>query len=126
MERVEVTFRNMQTSNWLEQEIRERAAKLEALCPDIVACRVTIDKPHHHKPAGRRFSVHIDLAVPGEEIAVSHSPHFRKQSEDGLRKDILSVVVAAFAAAKRQVQDYARRRRHQVKGHSARIAVART
>ena len=126
MERIEVTFRNMKTSEWLETEIRERAAKLEALCPDIVACRVMVDKPHHHKPAGRRFSVHIDLAVPGEEIAVSHSPHFRKQSEDGLRKDIRSVVVHAFAAAKRQLQDYVRRRRHDVKGHTARIAVART
>jgi ribosome-associated translation inhibitor RaiA len=126
MERVEITFRNMQTSSWLETEIRERAAKLEALCPDIVTCRVMVDKPHHHKPALRRFSVHIDLAVPGEEIAVSHSPHFRKQSEDVLRKDILSVVRHAFAAAKRQLQDYVRRRRHQVKAHTARIAVART
>jgi len=122
MERVEVTFRNMQTSDWLETEIRDRAAKLEALCPDIVACRVMIDKPHHHKPTGR-FSVHIDLAVPGEEIAVSHSPNSRKQSEEALlRKDIMTVVRHAFAAAKRQLQDYVRRRRHEVKAHTARHA----
>ena len=126
MDHVEVTFKNMHTASWLEQDIRERAARLETYCPDIVTCRVMIDKPHHHKPAGRRFSVHIDIAVPGEEIAVSHSPHFRKQSEDGLRKDILAVVRNAFASARRQLQDYVRRRRNDVKAHTARVAVART
>jgi ribosome-associated translation inhibitor RaiA len=126
MDHVEVTFRNMQTSDWLEREILERAAKLETYCPDIVTCRVMIDKPHHHKSAGRRFSVHIELAVPGEEIAVSHSPNFRKQSEDGLRKDILAVVRDAFAAARRQLQDYARRRRrNDVKAHSVKVVGVR-
>ena len=110
MEHVDVTFRNMETSEWLDREIRGRVAKLQSYCPDIVSCRVMIDKPHHHKTAGQRFSVHIDMAVPGEEIAVSHSPNFRKQSEDGLRKDIMLVVRHAFAAAKRQLSDYVKRR----------------
>jgi len=118
MDHVEVTFRNMQTSDWLEREILERAAKLETYCSDIVTCRVMVDKPKHYKSSGRRFSVHIDLAVPGEEIAVSHSPHIRKQSEDGIRKDILAVVRDAFASARRQLQDYVKRRRHDVKAHA--------
>ena len=126
MDHVEVTFRNMQTSDWLEQDILERAAKLETYCPDIVTCRVMIDKPHHHKSAGRRFSVHIDIAVPGEEIAVSHSPNVRKQSDDGPRKDVLAVVREAFSSARRQLQDYVRRRRNDVKSHTAKLAAART
>ena len=126
MERVEVTFRNIQTSHWLEEDIRDRAAKLETFCPDIVACRVMVGKSHSNTVNGSRFNVHIDIAVPGEEIAVSHSPNFRKQTEEGLKKDILTVVRDAFAAAKRQLQEYARRRRHEVKAHTARVAVART
>ncbi len=124
MERVEVTFRNLNASQWLEREIRERAEKLETYCPKIIACRVLVGKPHRYNVNGARFNVHIDIVVPGEEIAVSHSPHFRKQSEDGMRKDILTVVRDAFAAAKRQLQDYARRRRHEVKTHSTRRAAA--
>jgi ribosome-associated translation inhibitor RaiA len=128
MEHVDVTFRNMETSDWLDHEIRERVAKLESLCTDIVSCRVMIDKPHHHSQAGgRRFSVHIDLTVPGEEIAVSHSPHSRKLSEDGLRRDVMLVVRHAFASAKRQLQDYVRRRRREVKAHTnGRLAAAHT
>ena len=113
MDHVEVTFRNMETSDWLEQDIRERAAKLETYCPDIVTCRVMVGKPHRHHENGNRFDVHIDIAVPGEEIAVSHSPNFRKQVEEGTKKDIRTVVRDAFAAAKRQLQDYVRRRREQ-------------
>ena len=126
MDRVEVTFRNVQSSSWLEQEIRERAEKLDTYCPKIIACRVLVAKPHRYNVNGTRFNVHIDIVVPGEEIAVSHSPHFRKQSEDGLGKDIRTVVRDAFAAAKRQLQEYVRRRRLEVKAHSARVAVART
>jgi ribosome-associated translation inhibitor RaiA len=126
MDHVEVTFRNMQTSDWLEKDIRDRAAKLETYCPDMVSCHVAVSKPHNHQN-GNRFDVHIDIAVPGEEIAVSHSPHFRKQIDDGLRKDIRAVVRDAFAAAKRQLQDYVRRRRGDTKAKAnAPRAAART
>ena len=138
MERVEVTFRNMKTSEWLERDIRDRAAKLELYCPDIVACRVLVGIPHRHHEAGNRFEVHIDVIVPGEEIAVTHAPSVKKTKADGepvlgkrseilaMRKDALLVVRDAFAVAKRKVQDYARRRRLAVKAHTARVAVART
>jgi hypothetical protein len=138
MDRVEVTFRNLKSSKWLDREIRERAAKLETFCPDIVACRVLVGIPHRHREHGNRFEVHIDVVVPGEEIAVSHSPSIRvtkgegegaigKRTEIlGMRKDVRLVVRDAFAAAKRQVQDYARRKRLAVKAHTANVAVART
>jgi hypothetical protein len=138
MNRVEVTFRNLKSSDWLEREIRERARKLETYCPDIVACRVLVAIPHRHHDHGNRFEVHIDVVVPGEELAVSHAPNIRKMKADGepalgkrteilgARKDVMLVVREAFAAAKRQVQDYARRRRLAVKAHTARRPVART
>jgi len=138
MDRVKVTFRNIKSTEWLEREIRERAAKLETYCPDIVACRVLVGIPHRHREHGNRFEVHIEIVVPGEEIAVSHSPSVRETKGDGegaigkrteilgMRKDVLLVVRDAFAAAKRQLQDYARRRRLAVKAHTARIAAART
>jgi ribosome-associated translation inhibitor RaiA len=115
MDHVEVTFRNIQTSEWLEQDIRHRAAKLESYCRDIVTCRVMVGKPHRHHESGNQFDVHIDIAVPGEEIAVSHSPNFRKLAV-GTRKDVRTAVRDAFAAAKRQVQDYVRRRRTNLPG----------
>jgi Sigma 54 modulation protein / S30EA ribosomal protein len=138
MNRVEVTFRNLKSSEWLDREIRARAGKLENYCKDIVACRVLVGIPHRHREHGNRFEVHIDVVVPGEEIAVSHSPSIRTTTGDGegtvgkrteilgMRKDVLLAVRDAFAAAKRQVQDYARRRRLAVKAHTAKVTVVRT
>ena len=138
MSRVEVTFRNLKTSEWLDREIRDRAAKLETFCPDIVSCHVLVGIPHRHREHGNRFEVHIDVVVPGEEIAVSRSPSVRTTKGDGegavgkrteilgMRKDVLLVVRDAFAVAKRQLQDYARRRRLSVKAHTARVPAMRT
>lgn len=116
MDHIEVTFRNMQSSQWLEEEIRERTAKLEKFCPTVISCRVFVGVPHRQQDhAADEFEIHIDLVVPGEEIAVSHAPNYRKQAIDGTRKDIRAVVHDAFAAAKRQLQDYVRRHRDDVK-----------
>ena len=121
MARVEVTFRNLKTSDWLEREIRDRAGKLDTYCPDIVVCRVLVAKPHRHHEHGNRFDVRIDLVVPGEEIEVCKGTRI-----PGSAKDVLLVVRDAFAAAKRQLQDYARRRRLAVKAHTAKALVSRT
>ena len=136
MSRVEVTFRNLKTSEWLEREIRGRASKLETYCPQILSCRVLVAVPHRHHDHGNPFEVHIDLVVPGEEIAVSRMPRVRKlKPKDAttstkrmditaVRKDVLLAVRGAFAAAKRQLKEYARRKRHAVKAHTAgRVAV---
>lgn len=132
MNRVEVTFRNMKTSDWLEGEIRARAAKLETYCPQIVSCRVLVAVPHRHHDHGNPFEMHIDIVVPGEEIAVSRVPRVRelnakdataaKKRTDvtAARKNVLLVMRDAFAVAKRQLQDYARRRRDSAKTHVAR------
>jgi len=134
MNRVEVTFRNLQTSDWLERDIRTRAEKLTTYFPDIMSCRILVALPHRRHEHGNRFQVHIDIVVPGEEIAVSHAPSVRETNPKGeatpgkrteiagMRKDVLLVVRNAFTAAKRQLQDYARRRRHAVKAHSGRGA----
>ena len=132
MSRVEVTFRNMKPSEWLQREIRGRASKLETHYPQIVSCRVLVAVPHRHHDHGNPFEVHIDLVVPGEEIAVSRMPRVReltpkdatastkRMDVTAMRKDVLLVVRGAFAAAKRQLQDYARRRRRDVKAHTVR------
>lgn len=108
MSRAVVTFRNLKASKPLAQDIQERAGKLETYCRDISACRVLVAVPHRHHAHGNCFEIRIDIAVPGEEIAVSHQH---------LNKDVSLVVTGAFAAAKRQLQDYARRRRGAVKAH---------
>ena len=96
-----ITFRGMASSKWMEADIRSRAAKLETYCRRITKCHVSVDIPHRHHEEGNRISVRIDLTVPGEELAVTHNS----------RKDIRVVLGKAFEIARRQLREYAGRRR---------------
>lgn len=110
---IPITFHGMTPSDWMEADIQKRAAKLDTYCRDIVLCRVTVDLPHRRHRDGNRLSVRIDLTVPGEEIAVTRDAHL---------DDVRLVVKESFDVARRRLQDYARRRRLDVKRHVRRPA----
>lgn len=122
-----VTLRNLAPIDWIEAEIQLRVQRLGTYCADIAACRVLVEIPHRHHKRGNRFHIRIDLSVAGEEIVVSHAPdlHTRKRDLEeaapekrveieAVRKDGRLVIREAFDIAKRQLQDYAQRRRHEV------------
>lgn len=95
---LQITFRDMPSSDALEANIREKARKLEQVFADIVSCRVVVEQPAKHQQQGKPFNVHIDLGVPGKEIVVD-----RQENEDAY-----VALRDAFDAAKRQLEDYAR------------------
>jgi ribosome-associated translation inhibitor RaiA len=101
--KADVTHRNVPANDWLDAEIQKYVARLRTYCPDILSCKVLVEIPHRHHEHGNHARVRIDVIVPGGMVVVSH------ESMMAFRR--------AFAAAKRQLQDYARRRRHHVKTH---------
>lgn len=104
----QVTFRDMPPSEAVEAEIRRRVGKLEEFFNHIMSCRVTVETPAGHKRQGKLFAVHIDLKVPGGEIASSR----RHENED-----IYVAIRDAFGAVRRRLEDYARKRRGETKLH---------
>lgn len=88
-----------------EEYIRERASRLDAYYEAILTCRVMLEAPLGHHRKGGPYDVRIDLDVPGSVIAVT------KQRGEELH----GAIREAFAAAQRQLEDYARRQRGQVK-----------
>lgn len=105
---LQVTFRDMPRSDAVEAEIRRRAAKLEDFCARIMSCRVTVETPAAHKHQGKLFSVHVDVKVPGEEIASTR----RHEHED-----VYVAIRDAFDAVRRRLEDYVRRSRGETKRH---------
>ncbi|UCG97715.1 MAG: ribosome-associated translation inhibitor RaiA [Burkholderiales bacterium] len=105
---LQVTFRDMARSDAVEAEIRRRAEKLEEFSDRIMSCRVTVQMPAAHKQQGKLFSVHLDLKVPGEEIATT------RRHED---EDVYVAIRDAFDAVRRRLEDYARRSRGDTKRH---------
>jgi ribosome-associated translation inhibitor RaiA len=92
----------------LERKIRQRAAKLERFSTDILNCQVWLEAPEGHHRKGRLYRVRIRLTVPGEEILVEEQPP---------HEDPHAAIRSSFDAARRQLEDFVRRRRGQVKTH---------
>jgi ribosomal subunit interface protein len=108
---LQITCRHFPSSEALEARIRERAAELEQFFPNIMSCRVVVEEESRHKHQGKRFTVRVDLHVPGRELVVD-----REHDEDPF-------VAArdAFDALRRQLEDHARVVRGDVKGHAAEL-----
>jgi len=104
---LQITFRDIERSDALETHIREKAEKLETFFDPIMSCRVVVEMPHQHKHQGKSFNVRIDIGVPGSEIVVNRDNH----------EDIYVALRDGFDAARRQLQDYARKLHGEVKNH---------
>jgi hypothetical protein len=103
---VTVMFRDMHPSPSVDALVRRWATRLERVDPRVQRCEVTIDQPHHHQQRSAPFRVHVLLALPGKEIAVSHDP-----GEDAAHDDVRIAVRDSFRAARRQLDEHARRQR---------------
>jgi ribosome-associated translation inhibitor RaiA len=105
---LQIVMRDLATSPALESSIREHAEKLDQFYPHIMSCRVSVELPGKHKHQGKVFAIGIDTTVPGGEIVVN-----RIQGED-----VYVVLRDAFDAAKRQLEDFSRKQRGDVKAHT--------
>jgi cold shock CspA family protein len=127
----QITFRGISHSPELEALVLERVSWLEKFYSGIVSCRVIIDTPHCHRRDGRHVHVTIELTVPnGAPIVVNHEPSLHgavrdagadeqaKESEIASTHRYMHVAIHdAFDAARRRLQDFARRQRGAVKRH---------
>ena len=107
---LKLTLHGVDHSEALETRIRTKVGKLEEFFSHITSCHVVVEMPHKHHHQGRLFNVRIDIGVPGNEIIVT-----RDQAED-----VYVALQNAFGAANRQLKDYARKLRGDVKTHESR------
>ncbi|WP_435626450.1 ribosome hibernation-promoting factor, HPF/YfiA family [Candidatus Ferrigenium straubiae] len=107
---LQLTLRDVEHSEALETHIRDKVAKLEEFFKHITSCRVVVEVPHKHHQQGKQFNVRIDIGVPGSEIVVN-----RDHAED-----VYVALRDAFDAAKRRLEDYARKIRGDIKAHEPR------
>jgi ribosome-associated translation inhibitor RaiA/cold shock CspA family protein len=114
-EPLEIVFHQLEPSEALKEDIRERAEKLTRLYDRITHCRVSVEALHHQHATGNVYECHITLLVPGAEIAVSRQP--KKAKERYANADVHTSIRDAFKAAERQLKDYRRQLQGEVKSH---------
>jgi ribosomal subunit interface protein len=104
---LQVTFRNIPSSDAIETHLNEKAAKLDRFYDRIMSCRSVVDSTQRRHHQGKLYGVRIDITVPGREIAVS-----RVENED-----VYVAARDAFDSAYRILEEHRRRERGVVKTH---------
>lgn len=127
---LQIRYRGLEPSVFVEEWVRDEVDKLEAFYGAITRCRVVLEVPHAHHERGNRYHVGVVLTVPGGEVVVKREPslaqHARRSGAAKFgkhlevaapHKDLRQAINDAFQAAGRRLQDFASRRRGGVKTH---------
>jgi len=88
---LEIAFRNIETSDYAEDAIRDHVKRLEQIFDRIIACRVWVDQRNQNSNDTIPPVVHIEISVPGHKsIVVAHQPDHlqRKYQAPGLHNAI--------------------------------------
>jgi cold shock CspA family protein len=96
----EVTFRGTTPQPDIEALVRREATKLERYGRRLVSCRVAIEEPQRHQRAGNRYRVRLDIGAGlARPIVVTREP-----DETDMHRELRTIVLDAFRAARRQLQ----------------------
>lgn len=104
---LQVTGRNLELTEAIESEIRQKAEKLDTLYDRIIRCRVVVESPHRRRHQGKLYNIRIYITLPGSELIVRRKLH----------EDLYVAIRDAFYAARRKLEDFARLQRGDVKHH---------
>ena len=108
----QIVFHNMPHSDAVEAKIRSRVDELGKYCDAIIGCRVAVEAPHHHHRAGNQYVVRVQVTVPGQTLVARREPDAHHAYTD-----VYVAIRDAFDTIRRQLEDYSRRLRGQVKAH---------
>lgn len=103
-----LNLRGVEDEAGLAEKIRRRVRRLDRYHEGIQHCQVWVEAPHGHHRQGRLYEVRLRITVPEGEIVVGGQPQ---------TDDLQVALRSAFDAARRQLEDQARRRRGDVKSH---------
>lgn len=124
---LQITYLHAEAMPDIEELIRAEAVKLERYYPRMVGCRVTAERGTGRE-TGNLWHIRVELSVPGSEIVVQSEPSLggaaRQTKRESIRKSMEvrrerqlahRAIRDAFKAARRQLQDFARKQRGDMK-----------
>ncbi|EMG38387.1 cold-shock DNA-binding protein family [Desulfocurvibacter africanus PCS] len=110
---LEVTYREVDKNDFIDDLIRRKAAKLEKACPHLISCRVVVALDQKQQRTGNIYRVHINMLVPPGHTLTAD----RKGVVAKLHEDLPPLIREAFDAANRQVRDLATQQKGKTKLH---------
>ncbi len=107
---LQVTYENIEHSDAIEARISDDWKKLEPFSDGVTSARAVVGRPQRRHNKGDSYQVRIDLTVAkAADIVVRRDP-----AVTGAHDDVYVTIRDAFKATRRQLQDFASKRRGQV------------
>jgi len=117
MERpLQISFRNMASSEFIEALIRERVERLQRFHPNITGARVVVEVPHRSPESGKTpIGIAVDIDVPGHKPIVAKGEQDRRE----MKGDHSAVINRVFEAIERKLEQTASIMNREVKNHGS-------
>lgn len=97
---VDVVYRDLESSDALNEVISKKVEKLNRYTDQIIHSRVVLDVPHNHKHKGKQFRASIEIDLKGRPFAVVQD-----------NESIHVAVRDAFSSAERKIKEMSARQR---------------
>lgn len=101
---LEISFHNIDKSEWAEDMIRDHVARLEDIHERLIACRVRVERRASSTSKMNAIPpvVRLELSVPGaKDIVVAHEPdHLQRKFQT---PDLQNAIHETFRIAERQL-----------------------
>src|SRR5690349_9184907 len=111
---LEIAFHNAERSDWAEEQIRSRVAKLERIYNRLTTCRVRVDQRATNSTGTIPPVVRIELGVPGhKDLVVSHEPDLLQSKFQA--PDLHNAINEAFRIAEDQLAEFKKMRQGRTK-----------
>lgn len=110
---LEISYRDVEKTEYLENLIRQKAAKLEQVSERVSSVRVALEQDHKSRAVNVPYHVRLDVNVaPGHEFVI------KRDSDDGQQyKDLPALVREAFEAAWIKLRKIKEKQKGKIKNH---------
>jgi cold shock CspA family protein len=117
---LEISFREVEKTDSIEDLIRGEAASLEQVNDHLSSCRITVEMPQKHLTSGSPYRVRIDMTVPPRHELVSR----REPGQGEMHEELETVILDTFDDARRQLRELNARQDGEEKRHPAQETTA--
>lgn len=117
MERpLQIAFKNMASSEFLEGLIRDRVDRLQRFHHHITGARVVVEVPHRSAESGKTpVGISVEVDIPGHKPIVAKGEQDRRE----MKGDNSAIVNRVFEAIERQLEQTTAIMNREVKNHAS-------
>ncbi len=104
---LQITMRNVDHSQAVEERIREKANKLNKFSDDIISCQVVVEKGQGHRQNGMLHNIRLHVCLPGKDLVINRNE----------QENLYLAIREAFVDMVRKVEESSRISQGDVKHH---------